>query len=432
MYSVIAPAASCDEEQGHRTDDATQENNKNDLKLVSFPEGSVDTGEDIQPVDPSEIAAKILQMHASADEVKATGSREPKLVWGHEDTSFEIPGVLRRPRENDPYVALQPEPVPEPARSDRKSGSVPMGPRSMALVCCALLAVAAGGVAVIFGMPGPTGQEAATSRTVETEVIAPEPAAVSAATAAEQSAGSTSSTVATQAEQQTASNVTAATPQQIAKAKDRIRTAFATGSTSAPATSGQPARVAEQPVNVLANQAQLRLEQTDKTVEPQAVAGASGNLPVIASTAETVPIPDNLIPAPSRVQAPITSDQDPVGSTTEPVISTAEPVVNASEPATGLQTPQAETTPLPASEATQPLETAAALPSDPSYPNTATTTASVNMRQSEEKDATIIAVIPQDTQVQFNECGKWWCGVVYEGKSGFVGEKYLVRSSQPE
>ncbi|MCV0425142.1 MAG: hypothetical protein K5905_06700 [Roseibium sp.] len=419
MYYVNVPAASCDEEQGHRTDDATNKNNKTDLKLVSNSEGSSDTGEEIQPFDPSEIAAKILQMHASADEVKAAASREPKMVWGQEDTSFEIPGVLRRPRETDTYAGLQPEPVPEVAQPSRKTGSFLKGPSSIVLVCCALVALAAGGTAAIFTLSGPSGQEAAVSRAVETEAIATEPATDNiVATAASENSDdiASTSTIVAPEMQQVAGETVAATPQQIAKAKDRIRDAFATGNSGAPATSSQEALTSsDQPVETLADQAQLRLEQGASTAEAPLTASTPDNLPVIASTAESVPIPDNLIPTSAGA--------------TEPQSGSQTPVVNTPEPGPGLQAPLAEAT---SSEPAKPVETAAALPSDPSYPNAATTSASVNMRQSEEKNAKIIAVIPQNTQVQFNECGKWWCGVSYDGKTGFVGEKYLVRSTQPE
>ena len=52
------------------------------------------------------------------------------------------------------------------------------------------------------------------------------------------------------------------------------------------------------------------------------------------------------------------------------------------------------------------------------YPHSGKTTASVNMRSSEQKNSEIIAVIPGNTAISFNECGKWWCGVEYEGKTG--------------
>ncbi|MEM9630060.1 MAG: SH3 domain-containing protein [Pseudomonadota bacterium] len=408
MYSVIAPAAGCDNQQGHRTDNANQENKKNELKLVSSSsaEASDDQGE-LQPLDPSEIAAKILQMHAIADDAKTASAREPKLVDNQDETSFEMPGVLRRPREADTYSSLQPDDVPPPGNNSRRLEFTPSGLSLKIIVCSALLIAAAGGAGIVFAMPSFLSQEETSSLPVDTQKIAAEPTIESIIASENIATAETalpSSAVPVTAEKQEAPTVDPATPQQIANAKDRIRDAFAAGKASSSEQSvlttqtAQTTPVADQPVNALANQAQARLERNGDPELPTSVDSSTGRLPVLASTSSTVPIPQNLMPAPtSSAAVPQTSEGVPV-------------------------TQEEETAAL----------TTAAVASDPSYPNVATTSASVNLRQSDDKNATIIGVIPENAEVQFSECGKWWCAVSYNGKTGFVGQKYLERAAQSE
>ncbi|MES0879139.1 SH3 domain-containing protein [Roseibium sp. SCP14] len=361
----------------------------------------------MQPLDPSEIAAKILQMHATSDDAKSASAREPKLVDNQDETSFEMPGVLRRPRERDGYSALEPDAVPALENRSRRLEFKPSGLSLKIAVCSALLIAAAGGAGIVFAMPSFLSQEETSSRPVDTQSIATEPtiesiiASENVATAENTTQPATAPVV---AETQAAPAVDPATPQQIANAKDRIRNAFAAGNESAPEQSGpttqtaQTTPVNDQPVNALANQALARLERNGDPEVPNSVDSSNGRLPVLASTSRTVPIPQSLMPAPpSSGTVPQTSEDVPVTRETE-----AAP------------------------------QTTAAVTSDPSYPNVATTSASVNLRQSDDKNAKIIGVIPENATVQFSECGKWWCAVSYDGKTGFVGQRYLERTAQSE
>ena len=56
-----------------------------------------------------------------------------------------------------------------------------------------------------------------------------------------------------------------------------------------------------------------------------------------------------------------------------------------------------------------------------------TITASVNLRATGTKNGKIIGVVPEGSEVSFNDCGKWWCEVVHDGKTGFVGQKFVDR-----
>ena len=65
------------------------------------------------------------------------------------------------------------------------------------------------------------------------------------------------------------------------------------------------------------------------------------------------------------------------------------------------------------------------------FPLSAKIKSSVNLREAQNKDATVLAVIPAGAEVRFNTCGNWWCGVQYDGKTGYVGESFLEPQQQP-
>ncbi len=56
---------------------------------------------------------------------------------------------------------------------------------------------------------------------------------------------------------------------------------------------------------------------------------------------------------------------------------------------------------------------------------TAKVTQDVNFRSAEDKNAEILGVIAKDTKVSVGSCDKWWCSVVFNGQSGFVGRKFV-------
>ena len=86
---------------------------------------------------------------------------------------------------------------------------------------------------------------------------------------------------------------------------------------------------------------------------------------------------------------------------------TAPPALSTSEPRQAAGTPLA--------------------PSVSSDETKGTITASVNLRATGTKNGKIIGVVPEGSEVSFNECGKWWCEVVHDGKTGFVGQKFVDR-----
>jgi len=57
---------------------------------------------------------------------------------------------------------------------------------------------------------------------------------------------------------------------------------------------------------------------------------------------------------------------------------------------------------------------------------TATVTADVNLRSTAEKDAPVLTVVPNGSSVGVGSCGRWWCAVEFDGRSGFVGKKFVA------
>ncbi|WP_415717187.1 SH3 domain-containing protein [Roseibium sp.] len=372
MYSVTAPAFDCDFQSGNLPDNAAKQQdtlfqNTNPSKPFYQEE---QTG--LRPVEPSEIAAKILQMHGAAEEKLEAATRQPRLVESEDDHGFEMPGVLLRPRKEPRHEVSVPEPALLAKEPSIYADTAKRGPSFKSLALFTLIVAGASGTYMMLGMPGLDRQAAEESRLVQTELISPAPTIESLI--AEDSLNS-----AKNAEP-------SATPREVALAKQRIRNAFAVGNTSRPASASE---VQPLPANSTGN------------LEARALAsGQAGVYPLYASTAKHVPLPVVNQGQQPQVTAPVTSEEGPA--------PTASPVLEPSTPATTEQT----------------------LTPDPAYPNTGKILASVNLRESEDKDATVLAVIPENTDVRFNECGTWWCGVIHDGKTGFVGQKYLERSVQ--
>ncbi|OJJ11621.1 hypothetical protein BKI51_07785 [Alphaproteobacteria bacterium AO1-B] len=84
----------------------------------------------------------------------------------------------------------------------------------------------------------------------------------------------------------------------------------------------------------------------------------------------------------------------------------------------------------PQALSTSELRQAAGTPLAPSVSSDetkGTITASVNLRATGTKNGTIIGIVPEGSEVSFNDCGKWWCEVIHDGKTGFVGQKFVDR-----
>ncbi|MBD1545282.1 SH3 domain-containing protein [Roseibium aggregatum] len=56
---------------------------------------------------------------------------------------------------------------------------------------------------------------------------------------------------------------------------------------------------------------------------------------------------------------------------------------------------------------------------------TSTVTADVNLRSAAEKDAPVLTVVPNGTSVGVGSCDRWWCAVSFNGRTGFVGKKFV-------
>ena len=331
-------------------------------------------------IDPSSLAARILQMHAASGELEQRQpARRPQLVGTAEDAAFDIPGVLQRPSPFRRSTGLDPVPVPAPKSAARVSARLRSGPSFGALVASTLLIVAVGSGAVLFGLTdllagNPAQDEIAQDRFVSTQRIAAEPTIASLIAESD-------------AEALGRSNLTsapAASPEQIARAKDRIREAFAAGG-RASALPGDPAGPA-----------------SAAAVDPEEAKIQARLIP-----AESDPVPAGA----SQISSPPLASADAL-----PAAGDAEPLQPGLEPETALAAGTAD------NDKAQGLAAGTDSLSD-----TGKILVAVNLRQSQEKDAPVIAVVPANSAVSVGECGSWWCEVVYEGKRGFVGQKYVER-----
>ena len=167
-----------------------------------------------------------------------------------------------------------------------------------------------------------------------------------------------------------------ATRAQITLAKQRLRQAFAEGNTGAPtAISSRPEK--QQAVQRSSTPGDLRLSP-----HPE-------GYPMFASAAQDLPLPGGF-----------GQEGGSPGPGSQPIAST------------------------------EPGRADARPPTSPDYPNTGKISASVNLRQSADKNAAVLTVIPEGTKVRFDTCDTWWCGVSFDGRKGFVGRNYLERSVQ--
>ncbi|WP_422375998.1 SH3 domain-containing protein [Roseibium sp.] len=385
MYFVSVPAAACDDQPGSPPDNASKNTSKTDLRLVETPApfaaGPLATTE----TDPSALAARILQLHATSETFERRNRRPPKLVGDSEETAFDIPGVLKRDDTSSENVKLAPSPVPQPDTFE-VSVSARSGPSFKALLASTVLAVSAVGSAVFLLIPT-SPAPVADSRNVETQVIATEPT-IESLIDADRSAIAVDKPTQSDAPSQA----------EITRAKNRIRDAFAASGTVSDTTATlASSQQRNQVADIGKEQSRLRTSGPDQqgTVSPH----VPSSLPRLASTdASTIALPAYAVAAQNDVPA------------------IAEP-------------PKFETGTLPAAETlTEPVTSPQTDTQIEGYPNTGTIQASVNLRQSDDKDGVILTTIPAGTEVRYDSCGTWWCGVSYEGQTGFVGQKFLQRA----
>lgn len=386
MYFVSVPANACDDQTGSHQDNASQKPTKADLRLVETPVPFAITTTEATETDPSALAARILQLHAASEPLERYNCRPPKLVGEQDEPGFDIPGVLKRNTGIGQANTLDPSPVPQPRKTKARAESRRSGPSFKALLFSTALVVAAAGTAVFF-LKAPSAETAPDSRDVVTERIATEPT-IESLIDADRSA------------QQSDDNAPPVSPSQaqIESAKNRIRNAFAASGR----ISANPASLAT-PVEELRSaetgKAQARLETVSWDQQATTSPHMPASLPRLASaSAATITVPNYTV-----------TDQSPA-----PAIS--EPPVIAPDSSSAPQT----------SEAPVDLQQTGSPTAD--YPNTGTVVASVNLRQSDDKDGSILTTIPAGTEVRFGSCGTWWCGVSYQGQTGFVGQKFLERT----
>ncbi|WP_298957759.1 SH3 domain-containing protein [uncultured Roseibium sp.] len=388
MYSVIAPANSCDISTSYRPDNVTTKPPKKDLKLVHTTDTAALALQDPEPLDASKIAAKILHMHATSEEAAIKEARKPKLLDGHEEPDLEIPGVFRRPRDSSETTPPKPAVVPLPHAIKQKAKSGLQDPKSKMFLISGLLIAVIGSAGFAIGMAAANKPVEEDARLVTTEAISAEPTIEGLI--ADDAASPVSATPV---------HSSGATTAQIENAKERIRLAFAERGTL---TTPQVAPLYPQTNDTRpSGSEQPTLDLGDKAIGVDAIAGNNAQQVAAGTTATIAP-------------------------------SLAEP---APQPETPLQSdPTLRTTPV---ELTETASVTPKTTSDPGtagtdYPNKGTITASVNLRKSEDKDGTILAVIPAGTEISFNTCGTWWCGVDFDGQTGFVGKKFIERTASGE
>lgn len=393
MYSVSAPANTCDTRTGRNEDQTPEQAETCDPRSVSGSQSNDEFRDTLQSIDPGELAAKILQLHTDAKDKHASDIKRPRMIEDGEEDTFEMPNVLQ-----DRSIRELPKSTPIQVTDNRSKNPAKNsgGPSFRFLLASTLVIGLAGGAALALGLPEMLNAEKNVARPVETELILANPSL-------DTPSSETSGTLVSGEENRDSNGWPSATPAQIAKAKDRIQIAFAVGGSSTP----DPvtlARVSKKTATNSTSSPPRATDQSDRRID--AVNAEEPSLrtgyPLLASNATVTPIPS------------------PLASSAETRESAAiEPVVSASQNAVD--------------------ENASRLPvrsgaeqTNVSYSNTGRTLASVNMRSTEDKNGKIIAVIPEDTHVSFQDCGAWWCDVTYQGKTGFVGQKFLARPASRE
>jgi len=394
MYSVTAPAKSCAIPTDRSENTGKSFQARRDFKVIGGAHSSSEFRKSLRNIDPGELASKILQLHAAARESHDTGLQRPSMAADTSDSPFEVPGVLRKSDDAEKIADVVTRSAQKKQRAQNRPVKLPRSSRFRTLAAGTLLVGLAGGAALALGLPDMMIEEEPTTRPVATELIVAEPPVASAAhTAGTEGASGGSGYTSTVA----SDTFNTATPQQIAEAKDRLRLAFASGNTGIYGTS---AGASDDPV---------------APVYPQAPSDQAAIASVVPNTEAVVPsLSAGLTkPAYARPASAETPSVHTVLPSNEAIATNNSPDAVVVDTAAGQAPVEAKTE-----------------QGGGAYPHSGKTTASVNMRSSEQKNSEIIAVIPGNTAISFNECGKWWCGVEYEGKTGFVGQRFVNRTAQ--
>lgn len=152
-------------------------------------------------------------------------------------------------------------------------------------------------------------------------------------------------------------------------------------------------------------------------ITDEAAAALALRLPPADDTLAMAEVPDRLLTTGS-VLAPA-EPGDAASGTSQPLVGDDQP----SEDAGSLAASGADTGPSPADEAAA-EEEVAALGEPDAAGRAATVNASVNMRESPDNDASILAVLPQGSAVAVIACDMW-CEVAADGKRGYVFSRFV-------
>ncbi|WP_306143553.1 hypothetical protein [Roseibium sp. MMSF_3412] len=362
--------------------------------MIGSTHSSAEFRRSLRKIDPGELASKILQLHAAAEDIDDTGPQKPSLAAGSNDGPLEMPGILRKADHAEKIADVVNRSAQKTPRSKAPGGRRFSTPRFRTLAAGTLLVGLAGGAALALGLPDMMIADAPATRPVSTELIVTEPPL---APAAGTTVADTAPAISDHESAGIANPFNTATPQQIAEAKDRLRLAFASGNTG------------------IAHMSPGSGDRAVAPVYPQAPSDQPAATEAVPNTAVPIANPTPGLSTPAYARRRTADPQSP-----RPQPRENEAVATNNSPDAVLIKAAAGPAPVEASPEQGPG----------AYPNSGRTTASVNMRISEKKNSEIIAVIPGNTAVSFNECGKWWCGVEYEGKTGFVGQRFVNRTVQ--
>lgn len=391
MYSVTAPAKSCAIPTDRSDGTGKSVQARRDFKVIGGSDSSAEFRKSLRKIDPGELASKILQLHAAARTPDDPGLEKPSITAETSDSPFEIPGVLRKSDDAEKIADVVNRSAQKKQRPQQRPGKLP---RFRTLAAGVLFAGLAGGAALALGLPDMMIADEPAPRDVSTELIVTQPPV---STTAETPIADGGSVINSPESSGAADTFNTATPQQIAEAKDRLRAAFASGNTGQFQTSASAGDGSGAPIYPQAPS------------DPPAIAEAGPSSAVVVSNLAaglSTPAYARHAPAETRSENTVPPDNEAVAANNSPVAvlkaAAVGPATVEAEPEQGIS----------------------------AYPNSGETTAAVNMRLSEKRNSEIIAVIPGNTTVSFNECGRWWCGVEYDGKTGFVGQRFVNRTAQ--
>lgn len=142
------------------------------------------------------------------------------------------------------------------------------------------------------------------------------------------------------------------------------------------------------------------VSQTAEAGDTVRMASAAG-LPGGETSGKTSPLSSSLAQSPEAHGASTALLQD--SASVDPASDSAIPEAEA---AVGL-TPQA---------------TSLALGDNPAA---GTANASVNMRAGADMGTDVIGVVPAGAKLSVGACDSWWCAVSHDGKTGYIGRKYI-------